>query len=299
MRKYKSRLSIKGKNVEATGISGELICVFKLSEDSKKEIFTSEKGFYLWMTGITNPNPEYRVNRDKSTVGILEYILDGEGYIEIDNKIYHVKKGDAYYLPYGSRHTYYADKINPFKKMFVSFICPKFNDFLKILGLDNQIVFTNCNIKPDLETLFKLEDISEVSEVVSKNALGIILSTFLKISENAKEMPSYKQDLALKVKILLDNGVYTIKSLKEICVELNVNKSHIVTSFKNAFGRTPYKYLLDLRMKHARELLLNPSYSINDISNILCFYDSYTFSKAFKGKTGYSPSEYRRLNNIH
>ena len=65
--------------------------------------------------------------------------------------------------------------------------------------------------------------------------------------------------------------------------------------FFDEFKCTPKEYILTLKMQLARELLQSERYSVTDVAEQLGYGDIYHFSKIFKAKTGYTPSEYKRL----
>lgn len=58
-------------------------------------------------------------------------------------------------------------------------------------------------------------------------------------------------------------------------------------------GMTPAELLKQARLKKATDMLRNSSLQINDIAFSCGFTDPKYFSKCFKAKTGYSPTEYR------
>jgi AraC-like DNA-binding protein len=65
--------------------------------------------------------------------------------------------------------------------------------------------------------------------------------------------------------------------------------------FFGEFKCTPKEYILSLKMQLARELLQSEKYTVTDVAGQLGYGDIYHFSKIFKSKTGYTPSEYKRL----
>lgn len=68
--------------------------------------------------------------------------------------------------------------------------------------------------------------------------------------------------------------------------------------FKKRFGVPPQKYILQLRMSSAKDLLASTDLTVKQIG-IMCGYsDSHFFSKTFKLFCGISPSEYRNGTNI-
>ncbi len=53
------------------------------------------------------------------------------------------------------------------------------------------------------------------------------------------------------------------------------------------------KHLTDVRMKHAKALLVNPTLKVHQIAEQVGYTNGDYFSKIFKEQTGNSPSEYR------
>lgn len=64
--------------------------------------------------------------------------------------------------------------------------------------------------------------------------------------------------------------------------------------FRQACGVTPKQYILDLRLRLARQLLTETRESIGAIAEQCGFSSVYHFSRAFHQSAGRTPSEYRR-----
>ncbi len=63
--------------------------------------------------------------------------------------------------------------------------------------------------------------------------------------------------------------------------------------FKEYTGMLPKEYIDQAKIIRAREQLLNSTLSIAEIAAGLEFHDQFHFSRAFKKKTGFPPSEFR------
>ena len=64
--------------------------------------------------------------------------------------------------------------------------------------------------------------------------------------------------------------------------------------FKAETGTTPSKYIINLRMRMAIELLETSSLSIKEISAMVGYSNFNFFTRIFKSFTGKSPTQYRK-----
>ncbi|WP_158299431.1 helix-turn-helix domain-containing protein [Paenibacillus antri] len=63
--------------------------------------------------------------------------------------------------------------------------------------------------------------------------------------------------------------------------------------FKEATGQTVNDYLIQLRIRRAKELLANPALSLEDICRDIGYANVSYFSKLFKSRTGLTPGQFR------
>lgn len=83
-------------------------------------------------------------------------------------------------------------------------------------------------------------------------------------------------------------------SLKELTLLAGMNRTKLMSGFKDLFGTTIYSYVADLRMERAKELLIRePLLKIADVARRVGFKNPNNFSAAFKKKFGYSPNSLR------
>jgi AraC family transcriptional regulator len=72
----------------------------------------------------------------------------------------------------------------------------------------------------------------------------------------------------------------------------------LVRQFKAVFGVTTHRYLSQLRLRHAAELLALTHLPIYEITWKCGFENISAFSRAFKIEFGKQPTDYRKLRNI-
>jgi AraC family transcriptional regulator len=93
----------------------------------------------------------------------------------------------------------------------------------------------------------------------------------------------------------MDENCSGINGVQEVAVACNMSEFHFYRSFRQAYGITPYQYLLNKRLAVADNLIRTTGISITDIALHCNFPDLFTFSKAFKRRFAVAPS---RLRNI-
>lgn len=84
-------------------------------------------------------------------------------------------------------------------------------------------------------------------------------------------------------------------SIKDICDLIYLSPYHFKRIFKEHTGRTPHRYLMDIRLEKAKELLIMKGSTIEDIARLCGFVNAGHFAVAFKRGTKLSPSEYRKI----
>ncbi len=84
-------------------------------------------------------------------------------------------------------------------------------------------------------------------------------------------------------------------SLEDIANVANLSPFHFIRIFKATTGKTPYNYLLDIKIEKAKELLVLKKHTITEICFLCGFNNLEHFSSVFKRKVGLLPSQYRKL----
>ncbi len=94
----------------------------------------------------------------------------------------------------------------------------------------------------------------------------------------------------------IDFNYARIISLEDLSNLANVNKTTLISIFKEIYGTTPIRYINRIRLRKAKELLVNTDTSVSEIADLVGFQSIHYFSRFFKSKEGYTPMEYRMRN---
>lgn len=244
--------------------------------------------------GKTDCDSSFHVQRENSDIMSFEYVVDGEGTLEIDSQIYSPKEGDVFLLTEGSKHRYFVNKENPWRKYFVSFAGPLSKKLKELYLPYNVYLFDAPELKENFEKILEIGFNSNKSYTEIKNEVLIeIVKVMIFLNNNTKKntLP-----LAEIIKDKIDRIVEKEFSLDTVSKELNYSKNHIINVFKERYSKTPYQYYIDSKIEIAKRYLSETSCSIADIARNLSFPDSQYFSVSFKKKTGMTPREFRMKN---
>lgn len=107
-----------------------------------------------------------------------------------------------------------------------------------------------------------------------------------------KDSNSYIIDYAVQ---RLGHGYSTNMHIEDIAKELRISPSFLSKKFKLEVGMSPHKYLLQLRLKKARELLVETDEDISSIATECGFSHQSHLTRYFSQDVGTPPSEYRKI----
>lgn len=88
-------------------------------------------------------------------------------------------------------------------------------------------------------------------------------------------------------------------SMEDVAAEISLKPVHFRNCFHKALGLTPKIYLINLRLKHACDLLKNQNSSIKEIARQVGFNQHDYFHKCFKDHFEITPHEFRQNKNIY
>ena len=185
------------------------------------------------------------------------------------------------------------DKNSFYGKILVKFL-EKINS-IKDMGFvyKNETLIQSAN---DLILALKNGDILKISI----KALDLIYDiTMEKTSEIRKSYHKEKnsEKIILIEEFIKENLDKNI-NLDMLSKKFEISKSNLNNKFIRKFQYTPIKYLNNLRMMRAEEILMTTNKNITEISMELGLNNPSNFTRSFKNFTGLSPSEYRKKRHL-
>lgn len=86
--------------------------------------------------------------------------------------------------------------------------------------------------------------------------------------------------------------------VSELAAQAGQDSRSFTRSFSNATGFTPFAYITQRRMRHAEELLRNPSLTVTDVALDVGYSNPSKFSEAFRRINGIAPGRWRKTRDL-
>lgn len=229
----------------------------------------------------------------------IVYITKGRGLFSSNSTPEkQVCKGRLMVLFPGEWHTYRPLQETGWNEYYIGFEGPMVDNLLKngFLSKENQILEVGLN--EELVNLFsRAIDIAENDKISAQQYLsGIVLHVIgmiLSISKNKIfEIGDVDQKIE-QAKIIMNENVFKNIDPEELAMKLNISYSWFRKVFKDYTGYAPAKYFQELKLRKAKQLLVETSHSVKEISFMLDYKSTEHFFSLFKKRTGFTPMEYR------
>jgi len=259
--------------------------------------------FYMEMAGISYCDGTYRMKRQESAETVLEYIVEGRGYLNVDGENYAATKGDVYILRKKTTHTYWSDAKSPWVKIFFNIrgsLAEKILEEYK-LGTKDKVVLNGEGLEDDFREMLARVSDNTISQAERFDGAAIdFLKIIIKLANLEKMRGNLKGDLMSvedemnKLIEYITMNPKRIVSNQELGDVIYHSKDYVIKRFFANFGVTPYEYQIQQKIFSAKNLLGHTKMSVKEIASSLGYDDQHYFSYMFKKRCGLSPTQYRK-----
>jgi len=259
--------------------------------------------FYMEMAGISYCDGTYRMKRQESAETVLEYIVEGRGYLNVDGENYAATKGDVYILRKKTTHTYWSDAKSPWVKIFFNIrgsLAEKILEEYK-LGTKGKVVLNGEGLEEDFREMLARVSDNTISQAERFDEASIdFLKIIIKLANLEKMRGNLKGDLMSvedemnKLIEYITMNPKRIVSNQELGDVIYHSKDYVIKRFFANFGVTPYEYQIQQKIFSAKNLLGHTKMSVKEIASSLGYDDQHYFSYMFKKRCGLSPTQYRK-----
>lgn len=228
------------------------------------------------------------------------FILDGEGWVKVNEDEFYPVPGQLILLPADTPLTYSNISPNRFLKHWFHFSA-KVNN----LHMSQLIQFPYYIQVQDTEYvsgLFKKlteayqtrDDIT--SPLKTRMYLLEILTYFLgNAPENSVGLLTSSPSPSNQILKYIEEHIAEPLTLEKLAGVFHYNPNYFIRYFRTMFKMSPIQYISKVRIENAKRLLINTDRSIEQIAKDIGL-DRFYFSKIFRQSTSLSPSKYRMVH---
>jgi AraC-like DNA-binding protein len=233
----------------------------------------------------------------------LLYITNGKGKFSSASlgkgKYVPIEAGMMFLLFPGEWHTYFPDKQTGWKEYWIGFKGPLIDNLVDKGFFSKEKPVFSVSIQEQIVSLYhKAIAAAEEQESCFQQVLCGIVDRLLSLAYYYEKNIQFREsDAATKIsqaKVMINNDYMTLTP-EEVASKLCLSYSSFRKTFKEYTGFSPARYIKEVRMSRAKEMLTNTSLSIKEIAFNLGYNNHDYFFTAFKRMTGQTPAEYRTM----
>ena len=226
----------------------------------------------------------------KSEWDSLILVVDGEYSILADNKQLVARKNEIVFIP--TRVKFDREVLSPVTYYNICFR-REANYPLYLSALQGKLNIPQSQVETLLESMRCASILPKNQELIAHMIEHIFIENHLFTNRDKLKLKPFSEEVENTIHYMRKNLDKKI-DMEELAKRVFLSHNGLIWKFKQELNTTPSKYLYLLRMRNAKRLLINSSYSITEISELCGYQNPYYFSNEFHRYFGTSPSGFRK-----
>lgn len=249
--------------------------------------------FFLHFSGEFICNKDYNIHRQYLDMFLIMHVKQGRMSIDYEGNTFYANKGDLVIFDCKKEHEYRAETDNTVFQWFHFSGNASQAYYDKIKNLSGIIISdVNESIVNNIDTV-----VNEVkTPLLDEHRISVLVHTILGslVSEPIKlNIPS--DSYLYRVIKFIDKHFSEEISISDMADAVSLSPHYFIKWFKKHMSYTPHEYLTNVRIKEAKERLLNTDNSIESIALECGFNSASHFARRFKATVGMTPGSFRDL----
>jgi AraC-like DNA-binding protein len=259
---------------------------------------------YLQVFSIQHSSSRYYTRRSEADSYMLLYTYAGEGVLEYNDRQYHLKEGDGFFIDC-RRPQYYHTLGQNWTHLDLHMSGPMTEPLYREYEKSGSAVFHDPigqTLQDHLETLAGIcSQPRPHRDLAVSSALYDILICLLDLAAGYMRKDQSMMETISELVSYMDTHYSEDLTLDSLSRRTGISKYHLSREFHQYTGFPPYEYILRLRIGHARTLLSDTALSIQQIAERVGISNPQHFSKLFHRICGMSPAVFRKQlkQNVH
>ncbi len=232
---------------------------------------------------------------------LLHFVIQGSGWAGDSETPMQLHRGGVFCFFPDRPHYYRSSSREPWEYLWAGFRGSRGERILRSCGFTSEAPAQMLPFSFPMEQLFaqlfsvqqrREEGFGTVSDGLLLQMLGVLKAAVSAERKGNRDLRP--EDYAAAMKHFMDTNFQKPISVSQVTAYSGLERSYSSRIFKSVTGLTIQRYLIELRMSRARELLASGALSVAEVACSVG-YDQYaTFERCFRREHGYPPGSCRR-----
>ncbi|MBE1444786.1 MULTISPECIES: AraC family transcriptional regulator [unclassified Paenibacillus] len=260
--------------------------------------FDMGSGLFLLHMGHNIAKPDYSNGPRQKAHYTIHFVREGRLQFLYGGSEVELGKGDMFCM---FPHTSYTYRVAPsddrLKMIWFAINGSQVPDLMMMAGFTPEQPCQRKVVDPDLESI--LHQMIRLPKSLSKKHLvlwsSLMYRIFSKLIPDQEPAPAPRTpDVWLRKSLDFIHTCYAEPiTVNDIAAYVNIHRTHFSKTFTEHVGIPPVKYLQNIRLGKAAQLLKQTSLSVTEIALTVGYPDLFSFTRAFTRQYGVSPSRVR------
>jgi AraC-like DNA-binding protein len=257
------------------------------------------EGFNVVCGGSEHCAADYEVVRKHFHYFVVEFVASGEGLLVMNEKTYPLMTGAVFVYSPKTAYEMRCRSEKPMTKYFVAFAGSQVrNRLLPPAPKPGEIAQSSApeHIVEILEGLIDAGQRETPFRERICRAIGEHL--LLRLAETSVTLGTIGTqafDTYQRCRRWIAENYRQIEDLPVVASMCNVDRAYLCRLFKRFAHKSPWQYVLQLKMRDAAHRLQSSDLRVRDVAYEFGFADPFQFSRTFHRILGVSPRQFKRL----
>jgi AraC-like DNA-binding protein len=233
----------------------------------------------------------------------LMMCIKGHGYVEVNGRKSHLRKGELLIIPRNQRHKYWAADDNPWSIYWMHFRGENSNYYVDRIPNVAETVTVEYAVQQEAIRLFRdclatLESGYALPTLIYAAQSAQHILSLLLFRNAALPMAERAERRRMKCEAIVDfmhSNLSESFQLEDFASRAEISVSHFSEMFREQTHHSPMSYFTQLKIRSACRLLDFTAKPVKVVAMETGYSDPYYFSRVFKKVMGISPDKYRAI----
>lgn len=267
-----------------------------MSELSSDFSTDRQHDLFICQFGEESCPPSYAYGPHVRDYVLIHFVVSGCGLFHCGGRIYPVSAGQGFLILPGEETFYQANAADPWHYAWVGYRGMQAEALTRTAGLDEtHRVFTAPDPAAAWDALAMMRQDARQLRLIQLSAAGNLLRFLSLIAPQQDPVASSPaRQYCEKAQWYLDGRFDRDVSIQETADFVGLSRSHLYRVMMEEYGCSPKTLLLQIRMRHAQQLLTTTTLTLEEIAHRIGLQTGAQLGTAFRAMYGISPGKYRR-----